>query len=120
MNNGFYELKQFDTTAKLIEFYEDAIAVADSVVVHKLDCNVSWSRKIDKEFTIYEILDKFLSPTSHNTFIDKDVQHPNFNEKFELCVSTLHNEPSYFGYIFISRVEGNKLIKKYKLKQMKY
>ena len=116
IRTGFYDLSNLDII-ELRELFDYAISISSHSIVHKLDCDISWNRKVDEEFTIHEILDKYLSLTSHNTFVDRSIQHPGINEKFELCASTIANGPDYFAYVHLDREEGFRIIEKFNLKE---
>jgi hypothetical protein len=84
----------------------------------QLDCDVSWSRQ-NTEKTYDEIIDFLKHETNiHTAFIMRKGIHTRDPEYyFEVGLSNISGDISYFTHHFISVEVAEELIKKYKLKR---
>jgi hypothetical protein len=118
MQNGFYDISKIQTQEELIQFFRDAIKLASIIEVqYKKD---SFSRKTDYSTTIEEYLEKYISLTSHNVCINRQIYNQGkFDVEGEIGSAILGSTNRYLNiYMSIEKLEL--LTNKYNLKLLEF
>jgi hypothetical protein len=118
MQNGFYDISKIQTQEELIQFFRDAIKFASIIEVQYI--KDSFSRKTDYSTTIEEYLEKYISLTSNNVCINRQIYNQGkFDVEGEIGSTILGSTNRYLNiYMSIKKLEL--LTNKYNLKLLEF